>query len=329
MKILFALVAVITAIVSDGFDIKNDISSKLFEKYSVSCDSYSELHSGDAKFFGENIITSIGGIFTVISGEGDIRKYPDIHTNWVDCVADEGIVIYANFSKQVGMLRFDDEMNLVEHKILMENNHLYIDPAIVKVDHFYYMTFTEIIGNVNNANAADANGEYILHLYKTENFDSLFFVRELADDVHNIEDVELFYDGTELHAVYEYEMVDKSDSAIILQNFDKNGMNKGKKVELLQPDCDHEPAAMVPFAGGYQLYYSCDKEEHGASYMGANAYYAIYNRDFELVSKDHKINTKTDKGILFYDVIQKEEGTNILYARDYLADCDLNIETID
>ena len=224
MKILFALVAVITAIVSDGFDIKNDISSKLFEKYSVSCDSYSELHSGDAKFFGENIITSIGGIFTVISGEGDIRKYPDIHTNWVDCVADEGIVIYANFSKQVGMLRFDDEMNLVEHKILMENNHLYIDPAIVKVDHFYYMTFTEIIGNVNNANAADANGEYILHLYKTENFDSLFFVRELADDVHNIEDVELFYDGTELHAVYEYEMVDKSDSAIILQNFDKNGI---------------------------------------------------------------------------------------------------------
>ena len=110
---------------------------------------------------------------------------------------------------------------------------------------------------------------------------------------------------------------------------EKNGMNKGKKVELLQPDCDHEPAAMVPFAGGYQLYYSCDKEEHGASYMGANAYYAIYNRDFELVSKDHKINTKTDKGILFYDVIQKEEGTNILYARDYLADCDLNIETID
>lgn len=79
-------------------------------------------------------------------------------------------------------------------------------------------------------------------------------------------------------------------------------------------------------SAAWTLFYSCDTENRGDSYMGASAYYAKYDKDFNCIEKDVKIDTQSTTGILLYDVIEEDEQTYLLYAKNYLSDNDLVVE---
>lgn len=290
-----------------------------------------QLHNGDAKLYRNQIITSVEGKFTVYDKKGEmVKQFPDIATNWIDCMDEEGIIVYGNGACQIGILQVDDEWNVVKNEIVMQTDNLQIDPTITKVKDTYYITVTEIIGTVNNADPSAENGEYILHLYKSADLSHWNLVSNIVDVNNNIEDVDMRYIDDRFFITYEKEVVDKGDSAIYVAiSDDASGKQFSTSHQLLEANCDHEPATFEQMDNSvYRLYYSCDKNHKGESYQGAQVFYADYDSDWNPISIDNPVKTQTEQGILLYDVKNVKGNLQLLYARNYLTDCDMVVEEI-
>lgn len=286
-----------------------------------------ELKSGDAKFFNNYVVTSVDGILTLIGIDGkNKRVYQEINSNWIDVIEQEKILVYGNFNNEIGIIRFDDDYNIVNNDIVMNTTNLQIDPTITVIDGVYFMTVTEIIGNVNNADKGVQNGEYILHMFKSKDLKDWEFVSDIADEYHNIEDVDIVEDGGTLLAIYEKEQIDKGESSVILKESDDDGKTWSDAVELLSSDADHEPAVFEVGKENFVLYYSSDRDNVGESYMGARVYYSIYNKDYNSIKIDQPVVTENLKGILLYDIKKIDEDYYLLYSHDYLTTNDLIIE---
>lgn len=288
-----------------------------------------QLHSGDAKFYKDDIITSVGGHLAIYDKDGKLKKkFSDIDSNWIDCFEDEKIIVYGNGKKQIGILQLDNHENAKKNEIVMETENLQIDPTILKVNGKYYMTATEIIGTVNNADKNAENGRYILHLYQSEDLSHWSHVSDVVDEKHNIEDVDVAYLNDKFYITYEQETVDKGDSSIhIAVSDDPDGKKFSNHQELIKANCDHEPATFVQLdSSKYRLYYSCDKNNRGESYQKSQAFYADFDKDWNIISQDNLVNTETKNGILLYDVRAFDGKLQYLYARNYLTDCDLVVE---
>lgn len=286
-----------------------------------------ELKCGDAKFFNNYVVTSVDGILTLIGIDGkNKRVYQGINSNWIDVIEQEKIVVYGNFNNEIGIVRFDDDYNIVDNDIVMNTTNLQIDPTITVVDGVYYMTVTEIIGNVNNADKGIQNGEYILHMFKSKDLKDWKFVSDIADEFHNLEDVDIVEDGKKLLAIYEKEQIDKGESSIILKESDDNGKTWSDEIELLPADSDNEPAIFEVNEENFVLYYSSDRDNVGESYMGSKVYYSIYNKEFNSVKNNQPVVTENFKGILLYDIKKIDEYYYLLYSHDYLTTNDLIIE---
>lgn len=288
-----------------------------------------KLHNGDAKFFNDKIITSINGEMCIYNKNGELFKNDyGIHSNWVDTYPEDKVVIYGNFENEIGIAQFDEQYNLIKNNIILKSDNLHIDPAIIKIHGEYYFTATEIVGNVNNADVNQENGRYTVKLYKTSNLLNIEYITDIISEQYNIEDVDLIEFDNGLGLIYEKETVDKGNSSIeIISSNGKDYKNWNAKTILESPDCDHEPASMI-YNGDhtYSLYYSCDRENPGKSYMGGNIYESKFDKDFKKL-RNKKIYTETQTGILLYDV-QKDGGKiNFLFAKNYLTDCDLVKET--
>lgn len=257
------------------------------------------------------------------------RKYDyGIHASWVDTCPKDKVVIYGNFENEIGIAQFDNQYNLIQNNILWKSENLHIDPAIIKIDGEFYFTATEIVGNVNNADVNQENGQYTAKLYKTADLINIEYVSDIISEKNNIEDVGLTKLDNGLGLVYEKEKVDKGDSSIeILRSNGNDYKNWKSKTILENPDCDHEPASLIYNEDDtYSLYYSCDRENIGKSYMGGNIYESRFDKDFNKQS-NQKIDTETKTGILLYDVQNKAGEISLLFAKNYLTDCDLVIET--
>ena len=122
--------------------------------------------------------------------------------------------------------------------------------------------------------------------------------------------------------------MDKGDSSVCVAiSDDKDGKEFSTYHELLLADCDHEPAAIEHVgSNSFRLYYSCDKNNKGQSYQGGQVFYADYDADWKQISVDSLVITETPKGILLYDVRKGNEKLQLLYAKNYLTDCDLVVE---
>lgn len=286
------------------------------------------LHNGDAKFYGDYILTTVSGNLVVYDLKGnEVKSFSDISANWIYCQPDEHLIVYANSSKQVGILLLDDDLNILFHKIVMETSNLQIDPTILKVEQTYYMTVTEIEGTVNNADPNAENGTYTLHLYKSDNLTDWEFVQDIVSAKNNIEDVDLFYDNDRFYVTYEKETVDKGDSSIHVAILDRSlNSNLTMTYQLLEANCDHEPATIIKRRSGYRLYYSCDKNYRGESYAGSQIFYADYDKNWNAIRIDQPVSTQTSKGLLLYDVEKTPKGTLYLYSQNYLTDCNMIIE---
>ena len=285
------------------------------------------LHNGDAKFWKDKVITSVNGILTLINLDGKIEKtYEKINANWIDGIAENNILVYGNFENEIGIILFDDHDNIVWNDIIMTKGNLQIDPTISFVDGVYYLTATEVIGNVNNSDVNMENGEYILHLYSSVNLKDWILLSDIVDEYYNIEDVDIIARNNCIYVTYEKEVIDKGKSAIILKKSDDHGKSWSNEVELLPAEADHEPAVFWEKNGQFILYYSSDILAVGESYMGSRMYYSIYDSDLNILVKDYPVCTEVKKGILLYDISKIDGEFLVLYSHDYLTTCDLVIE---
>lgn len=287
-----------------------------------------KLHNSDAKFFNDNIITTIDSKLVLLDLEGNLICKSDIDANWVNCIAKEDLIIYSNGQNLTGIAYVDNNNQLIPYKNIIKSDNLQIDPAIINVNGTYFATMTEIEGNVNNENPETENGIYTIHLYKSENLSDWTFVSDIVREQRNLEDVDLFFDNNSLYIIYERERTDKGESEICMsKSTDSSGTVWDKPKTLIPSDCDHEPATIIKTKNGYNIFYSCDKNNPKQSYMGAEIFYAEFDRNFNIINKDIKISTETLTGILLYDVMLKDNKYYFLFAENYLTDCNLKIES--
>lgn len=287
----------------------------------------SKLHNGDAKFFGDKIITSVGGNLNIFGMDGClINRYEDVKTSWVDSISDEGLIIYGNFNKEIGIVALDSNYNVKYNNTIIKSDNLLIDPTISKIDDKYYITVTEIKGTVNNSYSAIENGEYWIHLYVSDNLTTWQYITDIEHMNNNLEDVDFMCFDDVMYAVYEIEELDKGNSAIVMRSSSDNGYSWSNPIVLLESDCDHEPVGIYRDMGKYILCYSCDKEYPGESYMGGKAYYSVYDQNWNCIEKDNAITTEIDKGILWYDYKIMDNKEYFLFAKDYFNTCDMVVE---
>lgn len=285
----------------------------------------------DAKFINNFVIANNDDGFLIIDSNGEIIKtYSEIKANWIDSVDKENIIVYENFNKETGIAKFDNEYNLIKNNIIMTTDKLNIDPTITKVGDIYYLTTTEIEGNINNGNINEPNGVYTVKLWKTTDLKNIQFVTNIISYQNNIEDVDFVVLKDKFGLVFEKEMVDKGDSSVCII-FSEDLTGEGfwnDEIELLPADCDHEPAAFLQNGNRYTLYYSCDKEDRGESYSSSKIYYAQYSKEFECIKKDQEIPLTIEKGTLLYDVTKEQNKVHFLYVKDYLTDSALVLDSM-
>lgn len=290
--------------------------------------SVANLRNGDAKFFNDIIVTNVNQQLTFLDLNGKIlHQYNYIQASWLDVLEQEKAIIYGNSNHEIGIAKFNSDNQLVSVQIVMKTANLQIDPSIIKVNDSYYAAITEIEGRVNNADAKAENGVYAIHLYRSDNLSNWTLVSDVISEKNNLEDTELFYHNNHFYLVYEKEHLDQGKSELcLIQSTNASGSNWQKPQTLLKADCDHEPAKVLQTENGFDLYYSCDKENPGKSYMGAKIYCAQFDQDFNLLQQDINIPCESGDGVLLYDVRKKENKLQFLFAKDYLSDCDLIVE---
>ena len=284
------------------------------------------LHNGDAKFFGDKVVTNVDNKLCIYDFDGTIRQY-DVQCNWIDVITDERILVYGNFDHEVGLVCFDQEFNMTFHTKLWDKEYLNIDPALIKIEDIYYLTLTEIKGTVNNADINAENGTYTIQLYCSEDLTQWNFLGDVVSCDSNLEDVKLMKHDGQLYVMYEKEVVDKgaSNICIIGSVGEQIGKSWGEEIILLDKDADHEPATIMETSDGFVVFYSCDKEAPGESYMGSHLYYAAYDRNFNLIEKDFKIESDISDGQLLYDVWLDDNQLYYMTAVNYLTDCTLAV----
>lgn len=285
-----------------------------------------KMHNGDAKFYKDSIVTSVDSVLTIVDRRGHSRRCPGVCANWIDTIEEKSLLVYGNGRKEIGIVHFDEKENVLSDETVFKSENLMIDPTISENEGDYYLTYTEIKGMVNNADPDKRNGEYTLHLYRSEDLKKWEHISDITRDNNNIEDVDIVFDKGKIIAVYEKEAIDKGKSAVVIKSSFDKGRTWGDEKVLLDPEADQEPAVFEKEDGGWRLYYSSDITFKGESYMGASAYYATFDSEFRLKEKNKPIHSRTRKGVLLYDVRRRHGKTRLLYSRNYLTDCDLVAE---
>lgn len=315
----------------------SDVSVELYK-------SDSTIHSSDAKFMNDYIIAGIDGSLTIMKLDRSIAaSFPEVSVNWIDSLEEEGLIIYGNSSNQVGIAKVmeaDSSYNLEANNIIYQCDNLCIDPTIIKVKDYYYITFTEIIGTVNNStpfsedDAPDINGEYKLHMWRAKkdsdlgHSDSWEDIAVIQDNYHNTEDIDILYNDDHFSVLFEYEDYDKGCSCLkVIESKDSEGREWNEPKELLTNDADHEMASIWNEGDYYTLWYSSDKKSVGDSYMAGHIYYANYDKEWNLISKDHEINIDYSLigGVRLYEVNMIDDKITFLYSRNYLAENELTV----
>jgi hypothetical protein len=197
-----------------------------------------------------------------------------------------------------------------------------------------------VVGRANNgtpfseSEASKTNGEYILHMWRAKKDADLGDkkswenVSVIQDNYHNTEDIDIIYSDNHFSVLFEYEDYDKGCSMIkVVQSLDAEGYKWGEPIVLLSNDADHEMASVWKEDDGYTLWYSSDRDSVGKSYMAGKIYYAQYDKDWKLLSKDNEINGDYGSigGVRLYEVTKIDGVTHFLYAKNYLS---INVLTV-
>lgn len=287
------------------------------------------VNSNDAKFFRDYIIAGVGGNLSILDlNLNTIKTLPEIKVRWVNCIENERIIIYSNSEKQIGIAKLDDGFNLLSNEIILTRDNRPIDPTIIHINDYYYITFTEIIGKINNSDKDGENGEYKLYFYRSKNLSEWEEVSVILDNFNNTEDVDIMYIDNHFVVTYEFEDYDKGCSALMVTTSkDSEGKDWNEPKSLIPSDADHEMACIFDEGNSFTLWYSSDKDDVGKSYMAGKIYYAKFTKDFELISKDNLVEAdyNTVGGVRLYEVKKLKNKLHFLYAKDYLTENRLSI----
>lgn len=288
------------------------------------------LGNGDAKLADKNtVVTSIGSSLTFIKNGEIAKQYEDIHVNWLDTVREERLIVYSNWDKEVGILRYDENFNIISNDIcLKESGDLGIDPCLCRAGSVYYITVTHIEGVINNGDINGENGKYTVSLYKTENLKNWEKVSDIITMNNNLEDGDLNFFHGKLYFTYEKEECDKGRSSINLLISQDGGLTFSDNITLVEENADNEPAGIIYDNETYYLFYSSDKENKGKSYEGANMYMQSYGSDFTLRDKPVKLECEYGEGTLFYDMLWEKDNLYCLFAGNYITQNNLVLEKL-
>lgn len=289
------------------------------------------LCSGDAKLIGSNtVVTGVGGKLTFIQNGMVVKQYDEYSVYWLDVISDEGLIVYSNWDKQVCILRYDDEFNILSNDVCFEiQEDLGIDPAVCKVENEYYITVTHITGRINNGDINGENGKYTINLYKSSNLTEWKKVSDVITLDNNLEDVDLNFFNEKLYITYEKETADKCESSINLLISSDGGVTFEENKTLVKENADNEPASIFYINGDYYLFYSSDIENKGESYEKAAMYMQCYDDDFSVKDEPVRLSCKYGDGILLYDVIWENDDLYCLFAGNYVTQNNLVLERLN
>lgn len=294
----------------------------------TSVSTFQKLGHSDAKFFRNKVLAiNENKRLVLLNTQGTLEKtYNSIQASWFSVYEAERLIVYSNGLNQLGLAKLDSSNNLSWNRILFTFDRQTIDPTITKTASGYMITATKVTGIVNNSDPAYANGTYQVCVWTSDNLTAWTEEEEAFQDATNIEDIDVLEDNGLLYMVYEKETIDRGKSSIEARISRDGGKTWEAPVQLLASDCDHEPAVFSKNGDRFILFYSADKDNPGSSYMGAKAYYAVYDENLRCITKDVEVKTGAKGGVLWYDVTWVDATHYILYAENYMTAGTLVIE---
>lgn len=280
--------------------------------------------NADAKFYQDYILTSVDEGMEVLDLQGNVVKtYEGLKASWIYTYPEEGLVIYSNHENETHLLKLDENMELLSDEVILTSKLLAIDPTICKVEDTYLVTHTTIEGTINNPDPNGENGIYTLELYASKDLQSWEHRATITSQQQDIEDIDMIWDGENLHCIYEKEVYDKGPSKICRRYSKDAGLTWSEEQSLIDNGGDNEPACLLKEYDGWRLYYSSDWENPGSSYNGAAAYSAFFDADFKHIAEyDEKVNMKGNEGVRLYEVQETEEGVYLMFAHNFMTDKD-------
>lgn len=292
--------------------------------------SYKLLHqSDDAKFYRDNQLVTSSEVLEIINTvDKSIRLFPKYQASWVDCLAEEGLIVFSSTNMQVNVVKLNERGNQVDKFLVCSGNELRIDPTIFKIQNKYFITCTRIEGAINNGDPMKENGVYTIELYTSSDLEHWEKVSNIIFANENLEDVDILVKADEIYVMYEQERYDHGPSDIMLISSKDLGNTWSETTTLIKRNADNEPAKLLFENDSFYLFYSSDKEDIGTSYDGAKAYVNIYNTDF-ILQEEHLLPTTVEKNMILYDVIIQDDDVVLLYAANYLQNRELHIDSSD
>lgn len=243
---------------------------------------------------------------------------PIVSSSWLDVIEDKGSILCVTASfkeKSLRLYKIDMQSLNVEllSVVLQYDEQLLIDPTILKVEDNYLITYTQIMGNINNGDTLKPNGHYEVVLVESHDLINWKEVSLIVSEDTNIEDGFLYFEAKEnsLCFLYEEEVFDKKNSSIKIKKSNDGGANWDEPKTLLSATADQEPAAIFKCNEKNYLFYSSDLDNLGASYYGAKGYVSSFSStNYTPDQIDIEINL--DYGIILYDVMLSNNKMHFL-----------------
>ena len=234
---------------------------------------------------------------------------PIVSSNWLDIIEDHGslLCVTASFKdKSLRLYKIDMQSLNVQliATVLQYDEQLLIDPTFLKVEDKYFITYTQIKGNINNADISKQNGHYEVVLVASNDLIHWKKISSIVSEDTNIEDGFLYVEAAEnsLCFLYEEETFDKNTSALKIKKSTDSGVSWQAPTTLLNATADQEPAAIFKCNEKRYLFYSSDLDNPGASYYGAKGYISSFS-NINYTPDQTNIGLELDEGIILYDVM--------------------------
>tara|TARA_R110001592_G_scaffold363111_1_gene680552 strand:- start:31576 stop:32463 length:888 start_codon:yes stop_codon:yes gene_type:complete len=234
---------------------------------------------------------------------------PTVSSSWLDIIEDNGSILCVTASFQDKSLRlYKIDMQSLNVNLIATvqqfDEQLIIDPTLLKVEDNYFITYTQIKGNINNGDTKKTNGHYEVVLLESKDLIHWKKISSIVSENTNIEDGFLSYDAgmKSLFFLYEEEVFDHKESAIKIKKSIDGGAHWEKPITLLSATADQEPAAIFSCNEKKYLFYSSDADNLGASYYGAKGYISSFSGS-NYRPEQIDVRLKLDDGIILYDVM--------------------------
>lgn len=303
-----------------------------------------QYHNADAKFLGNQVITSVDEGIRILdlNGQG-AADYDGLAASWLYVAEDdtpsggpeaekdpEWVVAYSNHANETHIMRISKENVLhFSDRTVLTTDILAIDPIVVKAGDEWLLTHTTIEGTINNPDPEGENGIYTVKLYRSKDLENWEFMTDIISRKKDIEDGDIRYVDGILYYFFEMEEYDKGPSAICVMISEDKGMTWSAPKELLPAVADNEMAGCEPAETGWRLYVSSDYACVGESYQGASVYYSDYTPDFEPIGTYQLSAMPDNHAVRLYEVKEIDGQLCFLYARNFLTDCDLLLRILE